>query len=62
VQYRDDEPAPRSNPADVTPGGHALLLADQAGWHLSQTLVVPQNITIVLLPSKRPELKPQENV
>ena len=48
--------------ADVTPRGHALVLADQAGWHLSQTLVVPQNITIVLLPSKCPELNPQENV
>ena len=48
--------------ADVTPGGHALLLADQAGWHLSHTLVVPRNITIVLLPSKCPELNPQENV
>jgi transposase len=48
--------------ADVAPGCHALLLADQAGWHLSHTLVVPQNITIVLLPSKCPELNPQENV
>jgi hypothetical protein len=48
--------------ADVAPGRHALLLADQAGWHLSYTLVVPQNITIVLLPSKFPELNPQRNV
>jgi hypothetical protein len=48
--------------ADVAPGRHALLLADQAGWQLSHTLVVPQNITIVLLPSKSPELNPQENV
>ena len=48
--------------ADVAPGRHALLLADQAGWHLSHKLVVPHNITIVLLPPKCPELNPQENV
>ena len=25
----------------VTPGAHAVLLVDQAGWHLSTRLVVP---------------------
>jgi hypothetical protein len=29
---------------------------DQAGWHLSHRLVIPQNITIVPLPPKCPEL------
>jgi putative transposase len=48
--------------ADVAPGCHALLLADQAGWHLSRKLVVPHNITIVPLPPKCPELNPQKNV
>ena len=48
--------------ADVAPGRHAVLLLDQAGWHLSQKLVVPSNITIVPLPAKCPELNPQENV
>jgi transposase len=48
--------------ADVTPGRHAVLLLDQAGWHLSHKLVVPPNITIVPLPPKCPELNPQENV
>jgi hypothetical protein len=48
--------------ADVAPGCHALLLADQAGWHLSRKLVLPHNITIVPLPPKCPELNPQENV
>ncbi len=48
--------------ADVAPGCDALLLADQAGWHLSRKLVVPTNITIVPLPPKCPELNPQENV
>jgi transposase len=48
--------------ADVTPGRHAVLLLDQAGWHLSTKLAVPDNITIVPLPAKCPELNPQENV
>ena len=46
----------------VAPGRHAALLLDQAGWHLSAHLVVPDNITIVALPPKCPELNPQENV
>jgi hypothetical protein len=29
----------------VAPGAHAVLLLDQAGWHLSDKLVVPANIT-----------------
>src|SRR3954462_3749494 len=46
----------------VAPGAHAVLLLDQAGWHLSQRLVVPPNITLVALPSKCPELNPVENI
>ena len=46
----------------ITPGAHAVLLVDQAGWHMSPRLVVPQNITIIALPSKCPELNPVENV
>ena len=46
----------------VAPGAHAVLLVDQAGWHLSHKLVVPPNITIVPLPPKCPELNPIENV
>ena len=42
--------------ADVVPGKHAVLLLDQAGWHLSGELLVPSNITIVPLPPKCPEL------
>jgi transposase len=46
----------------VAPGTHAILLAGQAGWHLSAKLVVPANITIVPLPPKSPELNPVENI
>lgn len=48
--------------ADVAPGCHAVLLLDQAGWHISTSLAVPDNITIVPLPPKCPELNPQENI
>ncbi len=46
----------------VAPGAHAVLLLDQAGWHLSAKLLVPDNITILPLPSKSPELNPTENI
>ena len=48
--------------ATVAPAAHAILLVDQAGWHLSTRLLVPANITIILLPPKCPELNPVENV
>jgi hypothetical protein len=46
----------------VAPGHHALLMLDQAGWHLSHKLKVPDNITLLPLPSKSPELNPVETV
>jgi len=46
----------------VAQGAHAVLLMDQAGWHSSTKLDVPDNLTIVLFPSRSPELNPVENV
>jgi len=46
----------------VAADAHAVLLVDQAGWHSSDKLVLPANISIVLLPSKSPELNPTENI
>jgi hypothetical protein len=48
--------------AAVAPGAHAILVLDQAGWHVSKTLPVPPNITLVSLPPKSPELNPVENI
>ena len=48
--------------ANVSPGRHAALLLDQAGWHLSSHLIIPPNISLVSLPPKCPELNPVENV
>ena len=46
----------------VSPGAHAVVLLDQAGWHMSPKLNVPPNISLLALPPKSPELNPTENV
>ena len=46
----------------VDDNAHAILIMDQAGWHLSKNLVVPGNITILPLPPRSPELNPVENI
>ncbi|OJW19283.1 MAG: transposase [Rhodospirillales bacterium 69-11] len=48
--------------ADVAPGRLAAVLLDQAGWHLSKRLAVPDNLIPVPLPAKCPELNAQENI
>ena len=48
--------------AAVEPGAHAVLLLDQAGWHTTAKLNLPDNITILPLPAKSPELNPVENI
>ena len=48
--------------AAVDPGAHAVLMLDQAGWHMSAKLAVPDNITLLPLPPRSPELNPVENV
>ncbi len=47
----------------VTPGAHAVITLDGAGWHkLGGRLVVPPNISLLHLPPYSPELNPVENV
>jgi len=41
---------------------HAVVLMDRAGWHTTGKLDVPKNLTIILLPSRSPELNPVENI
>lgn len=41
---------------------HAAIVLDQAGWHGSNDLGVPANITLVPLPPYSPELNPVERV
>ena len=46
----------------VAADAHAVVLMDQAGWHLTPKLKIPDNISIIPIPSKSPELNPQENI
>jgi len=46
----------------VTEGAHAALVLDQAGWHTSPKLHVPDNISLLSLPPYAPELNPVEQV
>ena len=46
----------------VAPGAHAVLVLDGAGWHASKDLMVPDNVTLLILPPYAPELNPVENV
>ncbi len=48
--------------SQVRPRAHAVLFADQAGWHTTGKLVIPPNITLLLLPPRSPELNPVENI
>jgi transposase len=41
---------------------HAIIVMDRAGWHTTEALIIPKNITIFPLPSYSPELNPMEQV
>ena len=48
---------------NVTPGNHAVVLLDGAGWHQTgDKLNVPDNISLLKLPAYSPELNPVENI
>jgi transposase len=61
-----DTPAMTAHLAEISamvdPGAHAVVILDQAGWHMSRALAVPQNITLLALPPRSPELNPVENI
>ena len=48
--------------AAVPTGRHAVLVLDGAGWHRSNDLEIPANISLLHLPPYSPELNPMENV
>ena len=47
---------------NVAVQAHGVVLMDRAGWHSTGKLKVPKNLTIILLPSRSPELNPVENI
>jgi transposase len=48
--------------AAIADDEHIAMVLDQAGWHGSGALRIPDNITLVPLPPYSPELNPVERV
>jgi hypothetical protein len=48
--------------SQVAADAHAVVILDGAGWHRSQGLVVPGNVTLLELPPYSPELNPVERI
>jgi len=46
----------------VAPGAHAVLVLDGAGYHIADDLIIPDNLSFLILPPYSPELNPIENV
>jgi transposase len=46
----------------IPTGKHVALIIDRAGWHITQNLQKPQNISFVFLPPYSPELNPIEQL
>ena len=40
--------------ATLPAGEHAAMVMDQAGWHITDDLAVPANVSLILLPSYSP--------
>ena len=47
---------------ELPAGVHAVLIWDGAGFHTGAELVVPSNVSLILLPPDSPELNPVENL
>jgi DDE superfamily endonuclease len=46
----------------VGPTKRLILLVDQAGWHVSKQVQLPEGIHLVFLPAYAPELQPAERL
>ena len=46
----------------VSPGAHAVVLMDRAGWHIAHELEIPGNLTALFLPAYSPELNAIERL
>lgn len=47
---------------NIRKGYHGVLLMDRASWHTTEALIIPENMTLMPLPSYSPELNPMEQV
>jgi hypothetical protein len=48
--------------ARLCPKAHAVVVLDQAAWHTTEKLRIPDHLSLLPLPPKSPELNPVENV
>ena len=48
--------------AGAGPGKELVLVVDQAGWHMSQRVVIPPHVHLAPLPPYTPELQPAERL
>ena len=39
-----------------------IMIVDQAAWHMSKRLKIPENIRLIAQPSHSPELNPVEHI
>ena len=46
--------------AEAFAGYFIVMRLDRAGWHMAQRLPVPENIRLLPLPARSPELNPAE--
>jgi transposase len=46
----------------LAPDEHAVLVLDNAGWHVARALKLPANVTLMFLPPYSPELNPAERL
>lgn len=44
------------------PDKQVILVLDQAGWHISHQVVIPEGLHVVFLPPYSPELQPAEHL
>ena len=47
---------------NVVTGAHAIVLLDRAGWHTTDKLEIPKNLTLLPIPPVSPELNAAENI
>jgi len=48
--------------AEEFAGYFIVMLLDRAGWHMAKRLTVPENIRLLPLPARSPELNPAEHI
>ena len=48
--------------ATLPKGVHAALLLDRAGWHIAQSITVPDSVSLIFLPPYAPKLNPVERL